>query len=110
MATAAIERPQCRTSPTAYEALKKHFEEHPEHKLDHPHKWDVSRSDIYADNTWQPIFREMREAGPLHYIPESPFMRLPASSGWSAVFPLPYMSTPIARYPSEATCSARFLM
>ena len=73
MATAAIERPQCRTSPTAYEALKKHFEEHPEHKLDHPHKWDVSRSDIYADNTWQPIFREMREAGPLHYIPESPF-------------------------------------
>ncbi len=73
MATAAIERPQCRTSPTAYEALKEHFAEHPEDKLDHPHKWDVSRSDIYAENTWHPIFREMREAGPLHYIDESPF-------------------------------------
>ncbi len=73
MATAAVPRPECRTSPTAYEALKQHFEEHPEQRLHHSHKWDVSRSDIYADNTWQPIFREMREAGPLHYIPESPF-------------------------------------
>ena len=73
MATAAIERPQCRTEPSAYEALKKHFAEHPEERLNHPHKWDVSRSDIYAENTWHPIFREMREAGPLHYIPESPF-------------------------------------
>ena len=49
------------------------FRRHPEDKLNHPHKWDVSRSDIYAENTWHPIFREMREAGPLHYIPESPF-------------------------------------
>ena len=73
MATAAIERPQCRTTPSAYQALKQHFAEHPEDKLNHPHKWDVSRSDIYAENTWHPIFREMREAGPLHYIPESPF-------------------------------------
>ena len=73
MATAAIERPQCRTEPSAYEALKKHFAEHPEERLNHPHKWDVSRSDIYAENTWHPIFREMREAGPLHYIPESPY-------------------------------------
>ena len=73
MATAAIERPQCRTEPRAHEALKKHFAEHPEERLSHPHKWDVSRSDIYAENTWQPIFKEMREAGPLHYIPESPF-------------------------------------
>ena len=73
MATAAIERPQCRTSPSAHQALKQHFAEHPEDKLHHPHKWDVSRSDIYAENTWHPIFREMREAGPLHYIDDSPF-------------------------------------
>ena len=73
MATAAIPRPEVRSSPSAYEALKKHFEEHPEQRFEHPHKWDVSRSDIYAENTWHPIFREMREAGPLHYIPESPF-------------------------------------
>ena len=73
MATVAPEKPQYRTEPTAYEALKKHFQDHPEHKLDHPHKWDVSRSDIYFEDRWQPIFREMREAGPLHYIPESPY-------------------------------------
>ena len=73
MATAAIPRPAVRSSPSAHEALTKHREEHPGERLDHPHPWDVSRSDIYADNRWQPIFREMREAGPLHYIPESPF-------------------------------------
>jgi cytochrome P450 len=73
MSTLAPERPQCRTEPTAYEALKKHFAEHPEHQLQHTHKWDVSRSDIYVQDTWQPIFKEMRDAGPLHYIPESPF-------------------------------------
>lgn len=73
MATTAPERPQVRTGPTAYESLKKHFDEHPEDHLRHTHKWDVSRSDIYAEDTWHPIFREMREAGPLHYIPESPY-------------------------------------
>jgi cytochrome P450 len=73
MATAPIQRPEVRREPSAYEALKSHFDQHPEHRPSHPHKWDVSRSDIYAENTWHPIFREMREAGPLHYIPESPF-------------------------------------
>ena len=33
MATLAPQRPECRSEPTAYEALRKHFEEHPEHKL-----------------------------------------------------------------------------
>ncbi len=73
MATAAIDRPKCRTSPTAYAALKQHLTEHPDERLQHTHKWDVSRSDIYFNDTWQPIFKEMREAGPLHYIPDSPF-------------------------------------
>jgi len=73
MATAAPPRPQVRTSPTAYEALKQHLTEHPDERLSHPHKWDVSRSDIFYNDTWQPIFKEMRDAGPLHYIPESPF-------------------------------------
>ena len=40
MATAAIERPKVRTSPTAYQALKEHYDQHPEDKLNHPHKWD----------------------------------------------------------------------
>jgi len=60
MATAQIQRPQVRREPSAYEALKSHFDQHPEHRPHHPHKWDVSRSDIYAENTWHPIFREMR--------------------------------------------------
>lgn len=76
MATAAPEkvaRPQVRTSPTAYEAMKKHFETHPEERLVHPHKWDLSRSDIYFEDTWQPIAAQMQEAGPLHWIDDSPF-------------------------------------
>jgi len=60
-------------SPRAHEALQKHFDTHPEERPSHPHKWDTSRSDIYAENRWEPIFAEMRAAGPLHYIPESPF-------------------------------------
>jgi cytochrome P450 len=73
MATIATERPQCRTSPTAFEALREHLKQHPDDRLQHPQKWDVSRSDIYYEDRWQPIFKEMREAGPLHYISESPF-------------------------------------
>jgi cytochrome P450 len=69
----AIQRPQVRRSPTSYEALKAHLESHPEERLRHTHPWDVSRSDIYFEDRWQPIFAEMRKAGQLHYIPESPF-------------------------------------
>ncbi|MFN3864769.1 MAG: cytochrome P450, partial [Erythrobacter sp.] len=68
-----VQRPQVRREPTSYEALKQHFETHPEERLKHTHPWDVSRSDIYFEDKWQPIFAEMRKAGPLHYIPESPF-------------------------------------
>lgn len=67
-------------APKAHEALRAHFEQHPEERPSHPHKWDTSRSDIYAENRWEPIFAEMRAAGPLHYIPESPF-----GPYWSAV-------------------------
>jgi cytochrome P450 len=74
MATIAPEptREWTRT-PRAHEALQKHFETHPGERPRHLHKWDTSRSDIYAENTWEPIFAEMRAAGPLHYIAESPF-------------------------------------
>ncbi|MEE4337906.1 cytochrome P450 [Erythrobacter sp.] len=73
MATIAPKRPEVRRSPTAYEALKQHYDKHPDERLNHPHKWDVSRSDIYFEDRWQPIFKEMQDAGPLHYIPESPY-------------------------------------
>ena len=73
MATVAPQRPEVRSSPTAYQALKEHLQKHPEERFSHTHKWDVSRSDIYFEDRWQPIFKEMQDAGPLHYIPESPY-------------------------------------
>ncbi|WP_379548500.1 cytochrome P450 [Qipengyuania sp. DSG2-2] len=73
MATLAPERTEWTRSPKAHEALQKHFDDHPEAKPSHPEKYDTSRSDIYVDNTWPPIFAEMRKEGPLHYIKESPF-------------------------------------
>ncbi|MXO62944.1 cytochrome P450 [Qipengyuania oceanensis] len=73
MATQAAEKTQWSSSPSAYEAILEHRQKHPEDALEHTHKWDVSRSDIYFNHTWMPIFKEMRDAGPLHYIPESPF-------------------------------------
>ena len=38
-----------------------------------PHEWDVSRPEIYAENRWQPIFREMREQAPINKITGSDF-------------------------------------
>ncbi len=73
MATQAAEKPQFRTEPRAYDALMKHLAEHPEIKWDHPEPYDVSRSDIYVEDRWQPIFAEMRVKGPLHYVSQSPF-------------------------------------
>ncbi|RDC61252.1 Linalool 8-monooxygenase [Alteripontixanthobacter maritimus] len=60
-------------SPSAYAALRGHREDHPEQQPKHPDPFDVSRSDIYAEDRWQPIFAEMRAKGPMHYIEESPF-------------------------------------
>jgi len=77
MATAAPgltgEQPEFRTSPSAFEVLQSFLKEHPEAKPEHTHPFDVSRSDIYYEDRWQPIFAEMRAKGPIHYVPESPF-------------------------------------
>ena len=73
MATVAPERTEWTRSPKAHDALKKHFSEHPEAMPSHPEKFDTSRSDIYFEHRWQPIFAEMRKEGPLHRIEESPF-------------------------------------
>ncbi len=80
MATAAPEKMEFRSSPTAYEALKKHLAENPEKAPNHVEPYDVSRSDIYFEDRWQPIFAEMRAKGPLHYVKESPF-----GSYWNVV-------------------------
>jgi cytochrome P450 len=38
-----------------------------------PHEWDVSRPEIYAEDRWQPIFKEMRERAPINKITGSDF-------------------------------------
>ncbi len=70
---AGQEMPKCRTSPTAFDALTQYLAANPQNRPTHSHKFDVSRSDIYVEDRWQPIFAEMRAKGPLHYVPESPF-------------------------------------
>ena len=38
-----------------------------------PHDWDVSRAEIYAEDRWQPIFKEMRAQAPINKIVDSDF-------------------------------------
>ncbi|MBA4747100.1 MAG: cytochrome P450 [Sphingopyxis sp.] len=38
-----------------------------------PHPFDVSRAELWAEDRWQPIFRQMRAEAPVHYCPESKF-------------------------------------
>ncbi len=71
--TPAMPKPQFRTSPKAGDALKAWFDANPDKRLSHSDPFDVSRSDIYAEDRWQPIFAEMRAKGPLHHVQESPF-------------------------------------
>jgi cytochrome P450 len=74
MATQAAEAPRTwRTQPTAAKALDEFFVRNPQAKPHHSHPYDVSRSDIYVEDRWQPIFAEMRAKGPMHHVPESPF-------------------------------------
>ncbi|WP_428027375.1 cytochrome P450 [Altererythrobacter sp.] len=73
MATLVTDKPQWTTAPSAYKALKEHFAQHPEELPAFTNPYDVSRSDIYVEDRWQPIFAKMRAEGPLHYIAESPF-------------------------------------
>jgi cytochrome P450 len=38
-----------------------------------PHRWDVSRPDIYQQDNWQDIFKEMREQAPINKITGSDY-------------------------------------
>ena len=69
----AADRPRFRTEPRAYDALVRHLAQHPEFHRDHSDPFDVSRSDIYVEDRWQPIFAAMRAKGPLHHVAHSPF-------------------------------------
>ena len=81
MATQPLEAPmQWTREPRAVDALEKALRENPQALPEHTEKWDVSRSDIYFEDRWQPIFKEMRAAGDLHKVENSPF-----GSHWNVV-------------------------
>lgn len=71
--TTLPDKPQFRTAPKAGDALDAWFAANPDKRLEHTDPFDVSRSDIYAEDRWQPIFAEMRAKGPLHFVEDSPF-------------------------------------
>jgi cytochrome P450 len=38
-----------------------------------PHRWDVTKPEIYLEDRWHPIFKEMREKAPINKIEGSDF-------------------------------------
>ncbi|MDE2411116.1 MAG: cytochrome P450 [Sphingomonadales bacterium] len=72
-ATAPDEAFTYRTSPTASEAFEGWLKDHGQDLPRHTEKWDVSRSDIYVEDRWQPIFAEMRAQAPVNKVHESPY-------------------------------------
>lgn len=61
------------SSPTATEAFAAWLKDNPQAIPAHSHPWDVSRSDIYVEDRWQPIFAEMRAKAPVNRVPDSPY-------------------------------------
>ena len=75
MATQAAdaEKFKYRTSPTATEAFEGWLKEHGQELPKHTHPWDVSRSDIYVEDRWQPIFAKMRAEAPINRVTDTPY-------------------------------------
>jgi cytochrome P450 len=74
MATQAAEAPATyRTSPTATEALDRWFNDNPQAVPQHTQPWDVSRSDIYVNDTWHAPFAEMRAQAPINKVEGTPY-------------------------------------
>lgn len=62
-----------RTAPIAWKRLEEWFAANPDRRPVHTEKWDVSRSDIYVEDRWQPIFAEMRAKAPVNKVESSPY-------------------------------------
>ena len=69
----APEQFKYRTSPKATEAFDAWLKEHGRELPVHTHPWDVSRSDIYVEDRWQPIFAEMRAKAPVNKVTGTPY-------------------------------------
>ncbi|MBB3859958.1 cytochrome P450 [Novosphingobium hassiacum] len=61
------------TSPTAIDAFTAWLKDNPQALPANTNQWDVSRSDIYVEDRWQPIFAEMRAKAPVNHVAESPY-------------------------------------
>ncbi|MDF8333249.1 cytochrome P450 [Novosphingobium cyanobacteriorum] len=62
-----------RSSPTANEVFEQWLHANPQARPVHTHPWDVSRSDIYVNDTWGPIFAEMRAQAPVNKVTGTPY-------------------------------------
>lgn len=62
-----------RSAPTASEMFEAWLKEHGHELPKHTHPWDVSRSDIYVEDRWQPIFAEMRATAPINKVEGTPY-------------------------------------
>ena len=62
-----------RTSPTANVAYEAWLKTNPGARPTHTHPWDVSRSDIFVNDTWGPIFAAMREQAPINKVTGTPY-------------------------------------
>ncbi|MET0181202.1 MAG: cytochrome P450, partial [Novosphingobium sp.] len=62
-----------RTSPPASAALEQWLRANPQARPVHDHPWDVSRSDIYVEDRWQPIFAAMRAQAPVNKVTGTPY-------------------------------------
>ncbi len=62
-----------RTAPTAIDAFDDWRKTHAQELPVHTHPWDVSRSDIYLEDRWQPIFAEMRKTAPINKVTGTPY-------------------------------------
>jgi cytochrome P450 len=62
-----------RDSPTATQAFRAWLKDNPRAIPAGSHAWDVSRSDIYVEDRWQPIFAEMRAKAPVNCVPDSAY-------------------------------------
>ncbi|WP_068076958.1 cytochrome P450 [Novosphingobium lentum] len=62
-----------RTTPTASQAFENWMARNPQARPVHTNPWDVSRSDIYVEDRWQPIFAEMRAKAPVNKVTGTPY-------------------------------------
>ncbi len=62
-----------RASPTAIEAYEEWLAANPQAAPVHTQPWDVSASAIYVEDSWGPIFAEMRAKAPINKVTGTPY-------------------------------------